>query len=84
MRFEVKTGRALEKDFVVTIVIDERNNERSSKKLVLVIAAVALVGVVVSAGAYGAVSGDYTLLRGIAEAGRDLLAKAASSLIASK
>lgn len=73
---EVKVGKAFEGDITITIVLDREPVVKESfsfKKAAVYIAVALILGVVVSAVSYGMITGDYSVLKEIAEAGKDAI-----------
>jgi hypothetical protein len=71
MRFVVKIG----KEFVgrVRVEVDSANNEVSPKTAILVIVVAAILSGTLSAIVYGTATGDYSILKEMAQAGKSVL-----------
>ena len=73
---EVKVGKAFEGDITITVVVEREPVAKegfSFKKAAVYIAVALILGVVFSAVSYGMATGDYSVVKGIAEAGKDAI-----------
>lgn len=82
MRFQVKAGRPQDEILVVVVEISDPPkppSTPSSKRTAMAVAVALAVVTVGSAAAYGVFTGDFSVLQGIAEVGKDVLAKVANA-----
>ena len=79
MKFEIKVGRGyVANDIVISIHAAEQRPKRSLKRILIYCGVASTGAILVAAVAHGAVTGDYTVLRSAAEAGKDLLVEVAA------
>jgi hypothetical protein len=79
VKFEVRTGRAF--DGKVTVVVETTTPERKSapfRKWWIVAAIVAVLLTLIVAVLYGAATGDFAILKTIAESARDVFVEVAA------
>lgn len=82
MRFQVKAGRPQDEILVVVVEISDPPKPPSTpspKRTAMAVAVALAVVTVGSAAAYGVFTGDFSVLQGIAEVGKDVLAKVANA-----
>ncbi len=80
MRFEVKVGRAVDGEVVVTIdESDKKSFLKTLKEMAVKVVAISILGGVAATVFYGILTGDYSFLRRIAEAAGVAISAAAKT-----
>jgi hypothetical protein len=82
VKFEVKVGRPIEGSVVVVVSREESEKKKSfsfSKAVAAVLASL-LLGVVAASIAYGEATGDYSIVKSIAESGKEVLIELAAKI----
>jgi hypothetical protein len=78
MKYEVKVGKEFAGESTITVVVElgepsKKKEEFSFKKAIVYVVIALFAGVVVSSVAYGIATGDYSMVKGLAETGTKAL-----------